>query len=100
MLYRGYFFYALAKVFPELSIIQILTITTILFGVVHVYLGKEAIKSALLGLLYGLFYIVFDSVIPLIIAHILQDLVVGNILDEEIVNQKDTSVPIVEINKP
>ncbi len=84
ILYRGYLFYALAIVFPYLSLIHILFITTIIFGIGHVYLGKEAIKSTVLGLLFGIFYIVFDSVIPVIIIHIAQDLVVRDILVEEI----------------
>ena len=84
ILYRGYFFYALATVFPNLSIIHILFIATIIFGVGHIYLGKEVIKSTLLGLLFGIFYIVFDSIIPVIIIHIAQDLVLRDILEEEI----------------
>lgn len=84
ILYRGYFFYALAIVFPDLSIFQILFIATIIFGVGHVYLGKEVIKSTILGLLFGIFYIVFNSIIPVIIIHISQDLVLRDILEEEI----------------
>lgn len=83
LLYRGYFFYALARVFPGLSSIHILIISTIIFGMAHIYLGKEAIRSGLLGLFFGIFYIVFDSIIPVIILHVSQDLVVCNILDEE-----------------
>lgn len=81
ILYRGYMFYALAIVFPSLSIIHILIISTLIFGVGHVYLGKEVIKSAILGFIFGLFYIVFDSVIPVIIIHIAQDLVMTNMLE-------------------
>lgn len=84
ILYRGYFFYALAVVFPNLSIIHILLISTVLFGIGHIYLGKEVIKATLLGLIFGIFYIVFDSVIPVIIFHIAQDLVLRDILKEEI----------------
>jgi membrane protease YdiL (CAAX protease family) len=84
ILYRGYFFFALAVVFPNLSISHILLISTILFGIGHIYLGKELIKATLLGLMFGIFYIVFDSVIPVIIFHITQDLVLRDILKEEI----------------
>ena len=90
ILYRGYLFYALPIVFPYLSLIHILFITTIIFGIGHVYLGKEAIKSAVLGLFFGIFYIVFDSVIPVIIIHIAQDLVVRDILEEEF-DKKNTA---------
>ena len=84
ILYRGYLFYALAVVFPSISLIQVLLITTVIFGLAHVYLGKEVIKSALLGLFFGIYYIVFDSVLPIIIIHIAQDLVIRDILEEEI----------------
>ena len=83
ILYRGYFFFALAVIFPGLSIGYILIISTLLFGIGHVYQGKEAIRSTLLGFFYGLFYIVFNSLIPVIIVHVAQDLIVRNLLDEE-----------------
>ena len=84
ILYRGYMFYALAIFFPILSLIHILLITTLIFGIGHIYLGKEGIKSTILGLIFGIFYIVFDSVIPIIIIHAAQDLVVRDIFEEEI----------------
>lgn len=84
ILYRGYLFYALAIVFTNLSLIHILFISTLIFGIGHIYQGKEVIKSTILGLILGIFYIVFDSVIPVIIFHIVQDLVVRDILEEEI----------------
>ncbi len=83
IIYRGYLFYTLAVVFPGLSILQILFISTLIFGIGHIYLGKEAIKSTMLGLVFGIFYIVFNSLIPVIIIHIAQDLVVRDILEEE-----------------
>lgn len=83
VLYRGYLFYALAILFPNLTLIHILFISTLIFGIVHIYLGKGAIKSTLLGLAFGTFYIVFNSVIPVIIVHITQDLVAKDILKEK-----------------
>ena len=82
IMYRGYFFYALAIFFPNLSLLYILLITTLIFGIGHIYLGKEVIKSTLLGLIFGIYYIVFASVIPVIIIHIAQDLVIRDILEE------------------
>jgi membrane protease YdiL (CAAX protease family) len=83
ILYRGYLFYSLAIIFPNLSLIQILFIVTLIFGIGHIYLGKEAIKSTLIGFFLGIFYIVFNSIIPVIIVHIAQDLVVRDLLEEE-----------------
>jgi membrane protease YdiL (CAAX protease family) len=95
ILYRGYLFYALAIVFPNLSLIYILFITTVIFGIGHLYLGKEVIKSTILGLIFGIFYIVFDSVIPVIIVHIAQDLVMRDILEEEIDKKNNTATNII-----
>ncbi len=83
IVYRGYFFYALTFVFPELSIFYILLIVTIMFGLGHIYQGKGAIQPTILGLFFGIFYIVFGSILPVIILHIVQDLVVTDILEEE-----------------
>ena len=83
IVYRGYLFYALPVIFPSLSLLHILLLSTAIFGMGHIYLGKEAIRATLLGLMFGVFYIVFDSVIPLIIVHIAQDLVMRDLLEEE-----------------
>ena len=91
ILYRGYLFYALAIVFPNLSLIHILFISTLIFGVGHIYLGKEVIKATILGLIFGIFYIVFDSVIPVIIIHIVQDLALRDIFEEEIEKINNTA---------
>ena len=82
IIYRGYFFFALEIIFPVLNLISILFITTLIFGIGHIYLGKEVIKPALLGLVFGIYYIAFASVIPIIIIHIAQDLVLRDILEE------------------
>lgn len=83
IIYRGYFFYALAVLFQGLSLIQILFITTLLFGIGHIYQGTKVIKPTIIGLIYGIFYLVFDSVLPVIIIHVTQDLVIRDILDDE-----------------
>ncbi|MBN1222797.1 MAG: CPBP family intramembrane metalloprotease, partial [Candidatus Aminicenantes bacterium] len=83
VIYRGYLFYALAIVFPGLSLVLILLISTLLFGLGHIYQGTEAIKPTIVGLILGFLYIVFNSIIPIIIIHIAQDLVVRNLLDDE-----------------
>lgn len=67
--------------FPSLSIVYILFITTIIFGIGHAYQGKEVIRSTIIGLFMGIFYIVFDSIIPIAILHIAQDLIVRDILE-------------------
>uniref|UniRef100_UPI003569BED9 CPBP family intramembrane glutamic endopeptidase n=1 Tax=Muriicola sp. TaxID=2020856 RepID=UPI003569BED9 len=58
-------------------------LSTLIFGVGHLYLGKEVLKSTFLGLLFGIYYIVFDSLYPVMLIHTVQDLVVRDILQEE-----------------
>lgn len=83
IVYRGYLFFAFTLLFPSLSIFHILLITTFLFGIGHIYQGKEAVKAAILGLIFGFTYIIFDSIIPIIVLHAVQDLVVTFLIDEE-----------------
>jgi len=83
IIYRSYLFFAFAKLFPTLSNLHILLISTFLFGIGHIYQGKEVIKPAILGLLFGFSYILFDSIIPAMVLHISQDLVVVNLVDED-----------------
>ncbi len=83
IIYRGYMFFALAVIFPSLHLVYILLLSTLIFGVGHLYLGKEVLKSTFLGLLFGIYYIVFDSLYPVMLIHTVQDLVVRDILQEE-----------------
>jgi membrane protease YdiL (CAAX protease family) len=83
IIYRGYLFYAIGVLFPNLSIFIILLISSFVFGLGHIYQGYESIKPTILGLFFGLFYIVFDSIFPVILIHIIQDLVVRDLIDEE-----------------
>lgn len=76
ILYRGYLFFALGLLFPFLPLWSVLLISSALFATGHIYQGKSAIRPAVAGFFFGLFYILFDSIIPVIIAHILQDIVV------------------------
>ncbi len=80
--YRGYIFFAIPLLFPGISVAIVLAISTFLFGIGHIYQGKSAIRPTLAGLLFGSLYIVFDSIIPIILLHIVQDLVVRDLLDE------------------
>lgn len=83
IVYRGYLFFALGLLFPSFSIYHILLISTLLFGLGHVYQGKELVKPTALGLLFGFYYILFDSIIPIIMLHVAQDLVVTYLIEEE-----------------
>jgi hypothetical protein len=83
IIYRGYLFFILVYFFPDLPLPIILVVSTLIFGLGHIYQGLEAIKPLVVGLFYGFLFIVFNSIYPIIIIHILQDLVVRNLLQEE-----------------
>ena len=87
-MYRGYLFFALKIIFLQLNVIHLLVISTLIFGLGHIYLGKEVIKSTLLGLFFGVYYIVFGSLIPVIIIHIAQDLALRDMFKS---NSKESS---------
>jgi hypothetical protein len=54
----------------------------VVFGIGHIYQRKEVYKPLLAGIYFGFLYIVLGSVIPVIIVHTLQDLVVTNLIEE------------------
>jgi uncharacterized protein len=92
LLYRGYLFHMLALLFPDYSLLFILIVSTSIFGIGHICQGLEVIKSTILGLFYGFLYIVFDSIVPLMIIHFVQDLTVRDLLKDEITaSQKITA---------
>ncbi len=84
ILYRGYLFFALGIIFPALSIFMVFIVSSIIFGIGHLYQGAEAVKPAIIGIFYGLFYLVFGSIFPVIILHFLQDYTAKFIFNEEI----------------
>ncbi len=86
ILYRGYLMYSLAFFFPQLPWIGVLLISSAVFGLGHIYQGVEAVKPMVLGFFFGLLYIAFDSILPVMVLHILQDMVVKYLVDEEIVS--------------
>lgn len=80
--YRGYLFFALQLLFPNISIWMVLAVSSVAFGIGHIYQRKEVYKPLLAGIYFGFLYIVLGSVIPVIIVHVLQDLVVTNLIEE------------------
>lgn len=80
--YRGYLFFAFQLLFPHISIWIVLALSSAIFGIGHIYQGKEVYKPLLAGIYFGILYIVLGSVIPVIIIHAFQDLVVTNLIEE------------------
>jgi len=72
---RGFLFFLLQMIFPYLSIVFVLIITSVLFGIAHIYQGVTGvIKSTLLGALFGCLYLVTGSLVPSILLHFFIDL--------------------------
>jgi membrane protease YdiL (CAAX protease family) len=81
---RGFLYYILQMIFPNLTIIAILIISSIVFGALHSYQGiNGVIKTTIIGALFGCIYLVSDSVIPGIIIHFIMDFAAAFSLSEE-----------------
>lgn len=84
LLYRGFFFYLMGEIFPGLNIFIILGISSLIFGIGHIYQGlNETLKPTLIGFFFGLFYISFGTIIPCIVLHTLQDLCAADMINEQ-----------------
>ena len=70
ILCRGFLFYVFQMQFPNLSIIFIVLITSLMFGVAHFYQGIQGIIITTLGgVLLGFLFMVTGSLIPSIFLH-------------------------------
>ena len=84
LLLRGFLFFLLRAIFPGISIILVVIITSVLFGLWHFYQGIQGIiKTFLFGVLYGCLYLATDSIIPGILFHFLLDFSSTFLLSEE-----------------
>jgi len=83
LLFRGFLFYLLGTLFPALPAAAILGISTLAFGIGHLYQGPaEAIKPMLLGAVFGAFYLAFGAILPCILLHAMQDLCATDMMNE------------------
>ncbi|MCL2620839.1 MAG: CPBP family intramembrane metalloprotease [Defluviitaleaceae bacterium] len=70
ILARGFLLYVLQMQFPNLSIILVVLITSLLFGVGHFYQGLQGIiMTTVAGILLGFLFVVTGSLIPSILLH-------------------------------
>ncbi len=81
--YRGFLFFALAVYLPALHPLAILGMSSAVFGLGHVYQGRDVFKPLLLGTLFGFYYLSTGSLFPVILLHCVQDLVVVFLFDGE-----------------
>lgn len=75
IIYRGFLIFALAYLFPNISIWIIILIASILFGLAHTYQGfaSGVLRTTVIGILFSILYIGLGSIFPLIIFHFLID---------------------------
>jgi membrane protease YdiL (CAAX protease family) len=72
--FRGIFFFLIMAILPDLSIIFVILLATLLFGILHIYQGIQGIiATSLLGAVYGCLYIVTGSLFPGMLLHFLTD---------------------------
>lgn len=74
IIYRGFLFFSLSYLFPDLSIWLVLILSSIIFGLAHTYQGiSGVVRTALIGLWFSIVYIGIGSIIPVIFFHALVD---------------------------
>lgn len=75
IIYRGFLIFAIAYLFPTLSIWAVILISSLLFGLAHTYQGVTTgvLRTTLFGVIFSILYIAIGSILPLIILHILID---------------------------
>ncbi|RXT02817.1 CPBP family intramembrane glutamic endopeptidase [Ammoniphilus sp. CFH 90114] len=83
IIYRGFLLYAILYFLPTLSIWIALVVAALLFGLAHTYQGVTGvIRTALIGFLFGAVYVSLESILPLILLHIIADTSSGVNLDK------------------
>lgn len=74
IIYRGFLIFALAYLFPNLSVWLVLFLASLLFGLAHTYQGfTGVIRTTVFGAIFSVLYIGIGSILPLIIFHFLID---------------------------
>ena len=70
IVFRGFFIFLIARIFPDMSIYAVVAVAVVLFGLGHSYQGiKGLVISALAGIVLSFIYIVSGSLIIVIGLH-------------------------------
>lgn len=84
IIYRGFAFYLISNIFPELHTYLLPLAGGVIFGAAHSYQGLSgSLKTGLLGILFGALYIASGSLLPGIILHFTADFAANFILRPE-----------------
>jgi membrane protease YdiL (CAAX protease family) len=84
LVFRGFLYHNLHAIFTDISLIIIMLIGSITFGLLHIYQSfSGVIKTTILGALLGCLYLVTGSLIPGILLHFFIDFSATFALSEE-----------------
>ena len=73
--FRGFLFFLLQMIFPNMPMLLILAVTSVVFGVAHMYQGvRGMIRTGLVGALFGGLFLVTGSLIPAMFLHFISDI--------------------------
>ena len=76
IIYRGFLIFAIAYLFPDLSIWIVMLGASILFGLAHTYQGLgNVVRTTIIGYFFSILYIGIGSILPIIVLHFLIDYV-------------------------
>ena len=87
LIYRGYLFFALRLIFPTITAISLILISSLLFSLGHLYQREDFWKPATAGLFLSVTYYYTSSICIVVILHIVQDLVAGEL--SEVYNEDE-----------
>lgn len=78
IIYRGFLIFGVGYLFPNLQIMIVVLISSVLFGLAHTYQGftMGVFRTTIFGILFSVLYISLSSIIPLILFHFLLDYIV------------------------
>ena len=83
--WRGFLFFLLQTVFPSWSIIIVVAVASLVFGVGHLYQGPAGFaKTSLFGALFGCLYVATGSLLPGMLLHFVADYSSAFILSEDL----------------
>jgi len=74
LVFRGFLFYYLALYLPQINSLEKIVLTSLIFGVAHLYQGKKGIVGAsVLGLIGATIYVISGSLLVPIVLHAVID---------------------------
>jgi membrane protease YdiL (CAAX protease family) len=83
LLLRGFLFFLLQTVFPGISVILVVAISGVFFGMWHLYQGVYGmIKTAVIGALFGCLYVATGSLILPMLLHFISDFAAAFVLSD------------------